>query len=295
MSTPPIFIKNLYPFKSNYLDLGASDPSHSGPRLHYVDEGEGRPLLMVHGNPSWSFLYRNLILGLKHKYRCIAPDHIGCGLSDKPLNYNYTLAQHIQNLRSLVRRLGLKEFDLVVHDWGGPIGLKIAQEYASCIKTILILNTSAFLSQRLPWQIRLCRLPYVGAFLVRGLNAFARGATYLGVSKPLSREAREGFCYPYATWQSRVAIQRFIQDIPLEPSLGSYPLVQQIDKDLSLFKDLNVHLLWGMKDFCFSPHFLEGFKQRLPFAKVYPFAEAGHYVLEDAAALKQAISILEEA
>lgn len=286
-------MQNLYPFEFHYLSLSPSGFAAEGPRLHYVDEGQGRPLLMVHGNPSWSFLYRNLILGLRHKYRCIAPDHIGCGLSDKPQNYTYTLAQHIQNLRELVQHLDLKEFDLVVHDWGGPIGLKLAQEYLDRVKTILILNTSAFLSQRLPWQIRLCRLPYLGAFLVRGLNAFAIGATHLGVSQPLSRDLRKGFCYPYATWKNRIAIQRFIQDIPLEPDLESYSLVQQIDKDLKLFKDRKVHLLWGMRDFCFSPHFLEGFKQRLPFAQVHPFAEAGHYVLEDAAALKKAIAIFE--
>lgn len=299
MLSLPSSLSRLYPFQSRYLsvlDLAKPSPTkESSYRLHYVDEGKGRPLLMVHGNPSWSFLYRNLILGLKDHYRCIALDHIGCGLSDKPQDYPYTVSQHIENLKRLVDHLGLKEFDLVVHDWGGVIGLKIAQLYPSSVKTILILNTSAFLSQRLPWQIALCRLPYLGPFLVQGLNAFARGAAHWGGGQKLSKEVKQGFCYPYNSWENRIAIRRFIQDIPLESSLESYTLVEQIDKDLSLLQPLNVHLLWGMQDFCFTPAFLEGFKQRLPEAKVHTFLQAGHYVLENPDALQRAIAIFKEA
>lgn len=299
MPAIPEYLRQLYPFESRYLNLLApvrsSGSVASLHRLHYVDEGKGRPLLMVHGNPSWSFLYRNLILSLSKDYRCIAIDHMGCGLSDKPQDYSYTLAQHIQNLKSLIEHLDLQEFDLVIHDWGGVIGLKIAQMYAQRVKTIVILNTSAFLSQRLPWQISLCRLPYIGPFLVQGLNAFARGATYQGVGKRLTPAVRKGFCYPYDSWQNRIAIRRFIEDIPLEPTLDSYSLVGQVDKDLGLLSHLNLHLLWGMKDFCFTPDFLEGFKQRLPKATVHPFSQAGHYVLEDAEALQRAVTVLKEA
>ncbi len=296
MSGIPEFLSALYPFESHYLRLPVQVSSAGlGYSIHYIDEGKGRPLLMVHGNPSWSFLYRNLILGLSSHYRCIAVDHMGCGLSDKPQDYPYTLAQHIQNLKSLIDHLGLQEFDLVVHDWGGVIGLKIAQIYAQRVKTILILNTSAFLSRRLPWQIALCRLPYLGPFLVQGLNVFARGATYQGVGKPLTKGVRAGFCYPYSNWKNRIAIRRFIEAIPLDSTLESYSIVEQVDKDLGLLSHLNLHLLWGMKDFCFTPDFLEGFQQRLPKAKVHPFSQAGHYVLEDAEALQKAVAVFKEA
>lgn len=295
---PPLF-SHLYPFQSHYLDLPLKSLTSASVvvshRLHYIDAGKGRPLLMVHGNPSWSFLYRNLILGLKNHYRCIAPDHIGCGLSDKPQDYPYTVGQHIENLKSLIEHLGLQEFDLVVHDWGGVIGLKIAQVYTQRIKTILILNTSAFLSKSLPWQIALCRLPYLGSFLVQGLNLFAKGALYQGLGKSLPKGVRAGFCYPYCNWKHRIAIRRFIEDIPLDPALESYSIVEQVDRDLKLLTGLNLHLLWGMRDFCFTPTFLEGFKKRLPQASVHPFPNAGHYVLETPEALKRAVAIFKAA
>ena len=110
---------SLYPFKSQSLDLDSY-------RYHYLDEGQGETLLMLHGNPTWSFYYRNLILGLKKSYRCVVPDHMGMGKSDKPQNYPYTLSQHIDNLVALVSELSLKDITLVVHDWGGAIGMGFA-------------------------------------------------------------------------------------------------------------------------------------------------------------------------
>ena len=133
-------IKDLYPFESNFLEL------EDGLKMHYIDEGEGEVLLMLHGNPTWSFYYRNLIQSFQKKYRCIAPDHIGCGLSDKPQDYNYTLSTHIDNLEQLVNSLGLKDITLVMHDWGGSIGMGLAVRQPKLIKRLIIFNTAAFLS-----------------------------------------------------------------------------------------------------------------------------------------------------
>ena len=129
--------RSLYPFESHELWLDSL-------RYHYLDEGSGEPLLMVHGNPTWSFYWRNLILALRDDYRTIAPDHIGCGLSDKPENYCYTLAQHIDNLVQLIRELDLTNITLLAHDWGGSIGLGAALELPERFSRIVLFNTAAF-------------------------------------------------------------------------------------------------------------------------------------------------------
>ena len=138
---------SLYPFKSHSLDLDSY-------RYHYLDEGQGETLLMLHGNPTWSFYYRNLILDLKKTYRCVVPDHMGMGKSDKPQNYPYTLSQHIDNLVALVSELSLKDITLVVHDWGGAIGMGFAVRYPEKVKRLILFNTAAFLSKKIPIQLR---------------------------------------------------------------------------------------------------------------------------------------------
>src|SRR3989338_6551111 len=118
--------RKLYPFESHFLDL-------EGVRYHYVDEGRGEPVVLLHGNPTWSFYYRRLILDLRQRYRVIAPDHIGCGFSDKPQRYAYTLEQHIANGQALIERLGLARIALVMHDWGGAIGMGSATRHPDTV------------------------------------------------------------------------------------------------------------------------------------------------------------------
>src|SRR6187549_3724693 len=126
--------RELYPFSSKFFDLG---PAHV--RMHYVDEGSGPPLVMVHGNPTWSFYYRRLVEAFRGNYRTIAVDHIGCGLSDKPQQYNYTLAQRIDDLERLVISLNLEQITMIVHDWGGAIGLGVAERQPQRIARLVIL------------------------------------------------------------------------------------------------------------------------------------------------------------
>ncbi|HKD36019.1 MAG TPA: alpha/beta fold hydrolase, partial [Pirellulales bacterium] len=166
----------LYPFASHYLN-------HSGVRQHYLDEGAGPPLLLVHGNPTWSFHWRNLVTALAPRFRLVAPDHVGCGLSDKPPDYSYRLAQHIENLTALVERLDLREITLVAHDWGGPIGLGAALRCRERFARLVLLNTAAFRSKQIPWRIRICRTPLLGPLAVRGANGFARAALTMAVCK----------------------------------------------------------------------------------------------------------------
>ena len=159
--------RSLYPFESHELRL-------DGVRYHYLDEGAGETLLLVHGNPTWSFYWRNLVLGLRGKYRLIVPDHIGCGLSDKPHDYPYRLAQHVANLKTLISELGLKNVTLLGHDWGGAIGLGAATAMPDRFSRFVMFNTAAFRSMWMPWRIRVCRTPLLGRFAVQGLNAFAK-------------------------------------------------------------------------------------------------------------------------
>lgn len=267
-----------YPFASHYFEVPAG-------RIHYVDEGKGEPVLMVHGNPSWSFLYRHLIQGLRPLFRCVAIDHLGCGLSDKPQDFSYRLKDRIDHLESLVLKLDLQNINLVVHDWGGAIGLGLALRQPQRIKKIIAMNTAAFPSTRIPRRIAVCRWPVVGPLAVRGGNLFARAALRMAVANPdnLSPTIARGFLHPYNSWANRVAIQRFIEDIPLPETHPTYPLIKQIGEGLSRFSDRPVMLAWGLRDFCFNGEFLKEWQQRFPSAEVHAYEDAGHYLLEEKA------------
>jgi cis-3-alkyl-4-acyloxetan-2-one decarboxylase len=259
-----------------------------GLRYHYLDEGEGEPVVMVHGNPTWSFYYRRLVEGLRSSYRTIVPDHIGCGLSDKPddSRYDYTLESRIADLEALVEHLGLDGgLTLVVHDWGGAVGLGYATRHPEQVARLVVLNTAAFHLPRtktFPWPLWLCRDTPVGAYLVRGVNAFCRGTARVGCTRrPLPRDVRDAYCAPYDSWEHRIAVLRFVQDIPLRPGDRSYDLVTRMQNELPRLAGVPTLIGWGMKDFVFDHHFLAEWVRRFPGAEVHRFARAGHYVLED--------------
>jgi cis-3-alkyl-4-acyloxetan-2-one decarboxylase len=260
-----------------------------GFRLHFIDAGAGEPVVMLHGNPTWSFYYRNLISALCDDYRVIVPDHIGCGLSDKPdaRQYPYTLERRVQDLDDLLERIGVREnITLVLHDWGGMIGMAWAHRRPERVKRLVVLNTAAFhmpRGKRFPWSLYICRNPLIGPLLVRGLNAFSRAAVrWCATRRPLSPEARAGYLAPYDSWRNRVAVLRFVQDIPLLPGDTSYDLVSEVQDGLHRFRDVPMLICWGEKDFVFDRHFLEEWRRRFPSAEVHVFADAGHFVLEDA-------------
>lgn len=279
MRTTPV-TNALYPFSSHWLDL-------DGLRYHYLDEGprDAPPILMLHGNPTWSFYYRTLIPGLSSRYRVIAPDHIGCGLSDKPQDYDYTLANHIGNVEALIDALRLKNITLVLHDWGGAIGMGAAGRHPALMARFVILNTAAFFVPVLPWRIRVCRIPVVGEFLVRGLNGFALGAQVFATAqhKRFSREVRAGYIEPYNSWRNRIAVHRFVQDIPMRPAHPTRPVLDAVEAGLAQFREHPMLILWGDKDFCFTTRdFLPRWREHFPQAEVHILPEAGHYLVEDA-------------
>ncbi len=281
-------LRHLYPFDSHWLALP------DGTQLHYLDEGphdgstDAPPVLMLHGNPTWSFYYRDLVAPLAATHRIIAPDHVGCGLSDKPQDYPYTLEQHIRNVETLVEQLGLDQhpdgLTLVLHDWGGLIGMGYATRHPDVATRFVIFNTAAFYIPTLPKRILMCRIPLFGDVLVRGLNGFARLATFVATSQPrLPRDVAQGYLAPYDSWQNRVAIHRFVQDIPLEENHPSRPTLDEIDQRLHSLADRPMLIFWGDDDFCFTTRdFLPEWQRRFPEAEVHLLPNAGHYVLEDA-------------
>lgn len=279
-------MSELYPFAPHYIEVRGRSAGHH--RMHYVDEGEGDPVLMVHGNPSWSFFYRDLIGALKSSHRMIAPDHIGCGRSDKPNDdhYDYTLSTRVADLGTLIDSLDLRDITLVVHDWGGMIGMAWAAQHADRIAKLVIMNTAAFLlpsDKKLPASLALARTPGIGALFVRGANAFSRRAVrYCVTRRPMPEAVAAGYLEPYDNWAHRIAVHRFVQDIPRKENDGAYPIVRETAGTLGRLVDKPMLICWGLKDFVFRCEFLDEWIRRFPSADVRRFEDCGHYVLEDA-------------
>lgn len=250
--------------------------------MHFLDEGKGPPVLCLHGNPSWSFLYRDLVRDLLPCHRVIVPDHLGCGLSEKPQDPSlYTLRKHVDRLEALLLHLRLGKLDLVFHDWGGAIGCALAARHPDWVRKAVVMNTAAFPTSRIPWSIAVCRWPLIGALLVRGMNAFVRAARFRTTVRPLPTEVQEGFAWPYACWRDRIAIHQFVRDIPMHPRHRSWDALIQAERGVRVLRERPTLLLWGLRDWCFSPAFLREWQERLPQAQTAAMDHAGHFVLED--------------
>jgi pimeloyl-ACP methyl ester carboxylesterase len=277
--------ESLYPFASHWHDRG------DGLAMHYLDEGprDAPPVVMVHGNPSWSFYFRALVRALRETHRVLVPDHIGCGFSDKPGDdrYAYTLRTRVDDLEGWLDAVGAtKGVTLVVHDWGGMIGLGAAVRRPERIARIVLLNTAAFhlpKSKALPGRLRLARDTSLGALLVERFNAFSRGAAFFGVKRPLPPDVARALTAPYDTPANRIATLRFVQDIPLAPTDRAYGTVSETAAKLGVFANTPILVCWGAQDFVFDDHFLDEWRRIYPRAEVEYYLDAGHYVLEDAA------------
>jgi len=263
-----------YPFESHFVDV-------DGQKIHYVDEGSGETILCVHGNPTWSFAWRNVVRKLRDHYRVIAIDHLGCGLSSKPHGHTYSLAGHISNLQSLVTQLDLNQITLFAHDWGGAIGMGTAGKLPERFSRFALFNTAAFRSQNIPLRIAICRIPFVGTFALRGLNAFSRAALTMAVEKPMTCAVKRGYLAPYNSWANRAAVNAFVKDIPLKASHPSWQTLVDVEAGLKQFKKHPMMLVWGERDWCFTTNFLDEFEQRFPKAETLLIPDGGHYIFED--------------
>jgi cis-3-alkyl-4-acyloxetan-2-one decarboxylase len=256
-----------------------------GARLSFLDEGPRteKAVLMLHGNPTWSYYYRHLVRALAETTRCIVPDHMGMGLSEKPPAYDYSLATRSADVEALIASLRIKQLDLVVHDWGGAIGFGFAARHPELIRRIVVLNTAAFTSKQIPLRIAACKAPMIGPLLVRGANGFAWPATWMAMHRrTLSAEEKRGYLWPYDSWANRVAVSAFVQDIPLDETHPSWTTLRETEAGLAQFRDRPALVVWGGRDFCFNDTFLTRWREILPQADVHRIADAGHYVLDDA-------------
>jgi pimeloyl-ACP methyl ester carboxylesterase len=293
--------RGLYPFHSRYWSMPY------GLRLHYVDEGPGstddetptetptalssgaRPMedacvLAVHGNPTWSFYYRALVQAIRPTHRVLAVDHLGFGLSSKPQSYAYSLANHTERLVQFIESLDLRRIVMVVHDWGGAIGLGASLRCLDRMAGLVVLNTGAFVPPYIPLRIAACRLPWVGSWAIRYANAFALGATRMAIHRlpRLDDEVASGLLAPYDTPANRVGIDGFVRDIPLSPLHPTYGVLQNLEMYLPELQNLPIRLVWGMKDWCFRPECLRRFQSYWPDAQCLKLDDVGHYVMEEA-------------
>jgi len=270
-------VRERYPFQGRLLALP------SGHRLHYLDEGSGPTLLMLHGNPTWSFHYRDLVLALRDRYRCIVPDHLGCGLSDKPDDWSYGISAHTANLIELVTALDLREITLVTHDWGGPIGYLAAIQCPERFSRFITFNTGISL-EPLPRLLTLLRLPGLGPFVIRGLNGLVRSGLAVTAANGhrLDPAVRAGYLAPYDSWAHRVAILRFVQEIPLEVAHPNRTLLHDLEQRLDGLTELPHLVIWGLKDPVFHRGYLQAWQRRFPGAEVHAIEDAAHWVVEEA-------------
>jgi cis-3-alkyl-4-acyloxetan-2-one decarboxylase len=276
-----------WPYEPRYFD------SADG-RMHYVDEGprDGRPVVMVHGNPTWGYLYRNFIGPLAEAgHRAIAVDHLGFGRSDKPDRPElYRIARHCERMEALLESLDLHDATVVPQDWGGPIGLYWAARHPERVGRLFILNTFAHrppADVQLPLPLRLFRMPGVGEVMVKGLDLFKRVFLFrTGVVHPerLTSDVKRAYHAPHPTWSSRTPILVFPREIPVRPEGPVSDLAGEIEQGLERnLRDRPVRIVWAMKDVAFTPQMVEAMWLRtFPDADVIRLQDAGHYLQEDA-------------
>jgi haloalkane dehalogenase len=267
-------IRREYPFSSKFVNLDAG-------QMHYIEEGDQnkRPILMVHGNPTWSFYFRNLVKFLAKDFRPIAIDHLGCGMSEKS-GKGFILSQRVDHLLEFIERKKLKDITLVAHDWGGAIGMGAVTKKPELFQDIILSNTGAFISSDIPKRIAICKVPYLSKLINRVFNGFALAATEMASTRKLTSIEKKGYLLPYNNYQNRKAIDDFILDIPLSSKHKSYKELLRIEKGISTLSQKCL-LIWGEKDFCFNSNFRLEFEKKLRNVESIKFANAGHYVLED--------------
>lgn len=271
----PATLERLLPFASHYCGIG-------GFRMHYLDEGEGPIVLLLHGNPTWCFYYRNLIKELKAEFRVIALDYIGCGLSDHPSDVHFRAADRVNQVQEFIDKLGIERFSLVMHDWGGPIGTAVAIDNIEKITSLTYLNTTLTEIDALPSLIKVAASPVVGAAITKQTPQFIRFTTELGVTKRLPRDIKQAYFLPYDSVVRRTAVCDFVYDIPFSESHPTYPEIARIREGIPRLSAVPVQIIWGLRDPCFHKEMLTKVAAHFPHAEVIEISDASHLVLEDA-------------
>ncbi|MDQ6659696.1 MAG: alpha/beta fold hydrolase, partial [Chloroflexota bacterium] len=272
--------EGTFPFAPHYHSI-------DGCSIHFVDKGEGEPLVMLHGDPTWGYLYRNFIPSLSQHYRCVVPDHMGMGKSDIPQNRQlYKLHQHIANLEALLLHLDLRDITLVLHDWGGPVGLGFATRHPQRVKRLVLLNTWAFApwpTNSFPRLVEIIRSEKGENFVLRRngyLEPALLGTTHY--TENLTQTVMEAYRAPFPTPESRIALLCWSRDIPVQETDSSYAEMKRIEQGLSQFAETPILLIWGMKDPVLPPSVLHLWQNLYPHATTYEIEDASHFLQEDA-------------
>ncbi|MFT4647143.1 MAG: pimeloyl-ACP methyl ester carboxylesterase [Glaciecola sp.] len=269
-------VGDLYPYEPNFLEV-------FGAQMAYLDEGpkDAPVLLCLHGNPTWSFFYRSLVEAHKHHMRVVVPDHVGMGLSEQPQDYPYDLEHRIAAIEQLVEKLDLKRITLVVHDWGGAIGMGLAGRHPERFERFVISNTAAFPGGQAHSLIRVARLPGLNGLLMGKLGLFEKITVKHATERDLAPAIQKAYLAPFGNLRERIAVRSFVRDIPLRRSHKSYATLEQVDANLAHLKHIPTLLLWGEKDWVFTPEFRKRFEERFPQAETVAFEDVGHLLWED--------------
>lgn len=276
-----------YDFESRYVEI-------EGYRMHYVDEGKGETIMMLHGNPAWSFLYRHLINGLKGAYRCVALDHLGYGLSEKPKRVSYTMRAHIRRLERFVEKVGLKDITMVGQDWGGIIGLGWANKNKNLVKRLVVMNTAGFVprfgnmkEQRVPPgmpRLLTFKIPFYGEYMIKKQNWFVEKFIPSHIHNRAERindEVMRGYRLPFPDYDSRLAILSSVRQIPTYPWHPTWKLLKETGKGLEGW-NIPTQVIWGMKDPIFREWFIHRFEEMFPnHRETVRIENAGHFLQDD--------------
>jgi pimeloyl-ACP methyl ester carboxylesterase len=260
-----------------------------GVRLHVVDEGSGEPVVMLHGNPTSSHLWRNFVAPLVEAgYRAVAPDQLGFGRSDKPSDWRaYSYAGHVRHFGAVMDELELDGVTLVLHDWGGPIGLAWAVEQPERVRRLVLLNTVGWpppLGRRPSLGYRVLAAPLLGDLLVRGAHAVVRYALLRRlVTRPIPEADRASYLTAQPTWASRAGILAAIRhSVEVVRGGAARDELERVGARLERLTDKPALIVWGMRDPILKPSLLRRWRQRFPHAEVHELADASHFLQEDA-------------
>jgi len=276
LDAPAWLDKREYPFAPHYFSTDAG-------RMHFVDEGTGRPVVFVHGNPAWSFMFRNQIKALAGSHRCIAPDHIGFGLSEKPHNWSYLPAEHAANLEALLEELDLQDITLVIGDWGGPIGIAYALCHPQRIRDVMVSNTWMW-SVRSQLKFRLFSGYMggpIGRYLIRSRNSFAKSGFKgaFGDPRRLNPEIHEQYIRPFDEPMDRKGSWVFPKQI-----IASSDWLNSLWERRATLQSKRFLFVWGMKDVGFGEKELQRWLRQYPDGHVVRFPDAGHFLAEEMSA-----------
>ncbi len=275
LAQPAWLDRSAYPFAPRYAELSSGF-------MHYVDEGRGTPVLLVHGTPTWSFEYRQVIRTLSPHVRCIAPDHLGFGLSERPARFAYTPAAHAAALKEFVTRMGLDDLTLVVHDFGGPIGLPLCFDRSIRVRRLVILNSWTWPFDDDPDMRR--KAAIAGSAIGRLLYEYANFSLRVimpsayGDRSKLTPAIHRQYVEVFRDRKARVQVLHALA----RALVGSRDFYAGLWAQADALKSIPTLIVWGMKDPAFKPRMLARWRTLLPSAKVLELADAGHWPHEEA-------------